>query len=125
VNALANVVITGSTRGIGLGLAKEFRRLGHSVVISSRGNVAVAAAVAEVAAGPGGGKVVGQPCDVSQRDQVQVLWDAAAAALGSVDIWINNAGLGGPKLYLPQLTQADIKPVIATNVWGTSWAIMP
>jgi NAD(P)-dependent dehydrogenase (short-subunit alcohol dehydrogenase family) len=99
--------------------------LGHSVVISSRGNVAVAAAVAEVAAGPGGGKVAGQPCDVSQCDQVQVLWDAAAAALGSVDIYINNAGLGGPKLNLPQLTRADIEPVIATNDWGTSWAIMP
>ena len=100
---MANVVITGSTRGIGLGLAKEFRRLGHSVVVSSRGSAAVAAAVAEVSAAPGSGTVVGQPCDVGQRDQVQALWDAAAAGLGGVDIWINNAGLAGPKLNLPLL----------------------
>jgi NAD(P)-dependent dehydrogenase (short-subunit alcohol dehydrogenase family) len=118
---MANVVITGSTRGIGLGLAKEFRRLGHSVVISSRGAAAVDKALAEVGAMPGSGKVVGQACDVSQRDQVQVLWDAAAAALGSVDVWINNAGLAGPKVNLPQLTMADIEPVIATNIWGMIW----
>ena len=118
---MANVVITGSTRGIGLGLAKEFRRLGHNVAISSRGQAAVAAAVAEVSAAPGGGKIVGQPCDVSQRDQVQALWDAAVAGLGRVDVWINNAGLAGPKLNLPSLTKADIEPVIATNIWGMIW----
>ena len=118
---MANVVITGSTRGIGLGLAKEFRRLGHDVVISSRGQAAVAAAVADVSAAPGGGTVVGQPCDVSQRDQVQALWDAAAAALGRVDIWINNAGLAGPKVNLPQLAEADMAPVIATNIGGMIW----
>lgn len=118
---MANVVITGSTRGIGLGLAKEFRRLGHNVVVSSRGAAAVDAAVAQVSAAPGSGKVVGQPCDVSQRDQVQALWDAAIAALGSVDIWINNAGLAGPKLDLTDLNYADIEPVIATNIWGMIW----
>lgn len=118
---MANVVITGSTRGIGLGLAKEFRRLGHNIMVSSRGSVAVDAAVAEVGSAPGSGKVIGQPCDVSQRNQVQALWDAAAAGLESVDIWINNAGLAGPKLNLPHLTRADIEPVIATNIWGMIW----
>ena len=117
---MANVVITGSTRGIGLGLAKEFRRLGHNVVVSSRGSAAVEAAVGEVNAAPGSGKVIGQPCDVSRRDQVQALWDAATA-LGSVDIWINNAGVAGPKLNLPHLNRADIEPVIATNIWGMIW----
>ena len=57
---MAKVVVTGSTRGIGLGLVKEFRRLGHDVVVSSRGQAAVDAAVAEVRASPGAGAVVGQ-----------------------------------------------------------------
>jgi NAD(P)-dependent dehydrogenase (short-subunit alcohol dehydrogenase family) len=117
---MAQVVITGSTRGIGLGLAKEFRRLGHDVVVSSRGQTAVDKAFAEVQAAPGSGKVIGQACDVSQRDQVQALWDAAMAQ-GRVDVWINNAGLAGPKVNLPQLTKADMEPVIATNVWGMIW----
>lgn len=115
---MANVVITGSTRGIGLGLAKEFRRLGHSVVISSRGSTAVAAALAEVKAAPGSGAVVGQACDVGDKAAVQALWDAAAKALGTIDIWINNAGLTGPKRNVADLTDAEIAPVISANIWG-------
>jgi NAD(P)-dependent dehydrogenase (short-subunit alcohol dehydrogenase family) len=118
---MANVVITGSTRGIGLGLALEFRKRGHAVVISSRGQAAVDAAVAQVMAAPGAGEVIGIACDVSQQGQVQALWDGAAAALGRVDIWINNAGLAGPKLMLGQLTQDDMEPVISTNIWGMIW----
>lgn len=118
---MANIVVTGSTRGIGLGLVKEFRKRGHSVVVSSRGQAAVDGAVAEVGAAPGSGQVVGKACDVSERDQVQALWDAAVAELGRVDIWINNAGLAGPKLMLPALTRADMEPVIATNIWGMIW----
>ena len=37
--------------------------------------------------------VAGTPCDVSQAEQVRALWDAAVGAFGSIDIWINNAGL--------------------------------
>lgn len=115
---MANVVITGSTRGIGLGMAKEFRRLGHRVVISSRGAAVVEAALAEVKAATGGGDVVGIACDVSDKAAVQALWDGAVKAFGSVDIWINNAGLTGPKRNVAELTDAEIAPVVATNIWG-------
>ncbi len=118
---MANVVITGSTRGIGLGLAKEFRKLGHNVVVCSRTEAAVSRAVEEVLAIPGGGKVVGIPCEVSNRDAVQQLWNEAAAQLGQIDIWINNAGVTGPRKILSALTEADIAPVIATNIWGSIW----
>jgi NAD(P)-dependent dehydrogenase (short-subunit alcohol dehydrogenase family) len=118
---MANVVITGSTRGIGLGLALAFRARGHSVVISSRGNAAVDAAVAQVASAPGAGQVTGCACDVGDRAAVQALWDQAAAALGSVDIWINNAGLAGPRKNVADMTRDDIMPVINTNMWGMVW----
>lgn len=118
---MANVVITGSTRGIGLGLAREFHRRGHNVVISSRGGAAVERALAQVLAEPHGGRAIGQACDVSDEAQVQALWDVAVAALGPVDIWINNAGLAGPRKNIDQLSRADIAPVIATNVWGMIW----
>jgi NAD(P)-dependent dehydrogenase (short-subunit alcohol dehydrogenase family) len=115
---MANVVITGSTRGIGLGMAKEFRKRGHSVVISSRGQAAVEKAVTEVKAAPGSGEVIGIACDVGERTAVQALWDGAAKALGRVDIWINNAGLTGPKRDVSALGDADIAPVINANIWG-------
>lgn len=120
---MANVVITGSTRGIGLGLAKAFRERGHSVVITSRGQSAVDAAVAELSATAGTGKVIGLACDVGNRDQVQALWDGATAQLGSVDIWINNAGLTGPRKPVAELTQAEIGPVIDANIWGMIWGV--
>ena len=118
---MARVVVTGSTRGIGLGLVKEFRRLGHDVVVSSRGADVVARAVAEVEAAPGSGRVVGQACDVSDEAAVQALWDAAAGALGGVDVWINNAGLTGPRRNLADLTREEIAPVFGANLWGMIW----
>lgn len=118
---MANIVVTGSTRGIGLGLVKAFRARGHNVVVSSRGQTAVDTAVAEVSSSPGSGQVIGAACDVSDRDQVQALWNAAVADVGHVDIWINNAGMAGPKRNLSSLTMADMAPVIATNMWGMIW----
>jgi NAD(P)-dependent dehydrogenase (short-subunit alcohol dehydrogenase family) len=115
---MANVVITGSTRGIGFGMAKEFRKRGHSVVISSRGASAVDKAVAEVKAAPGSGEVIGIACDVGNKAAVQALWDGAATALGRVDIWINNAGLTGPKRDVSALNDAEIAPIINANIWG-------
>jgi NAD(P)-dependent dehydrogenase (short-subunit alcohol dehydrogenase family) len=115
---MANVVVTGSTRGIGLGLVKEFKRLGHNVVVSSRGEAAVKAALAEVDAVSGAGKAIGIACDVSNKAAVQALWDGAAKAFGSIDIWINNAGLTGPKRNVSELADTEIKPVLDTNIWG-------
>jgi NAD(P)-dependent dehydrogenase (short-subunit alcohol dehydrogenase family) len=115
---MANVVVTGSTRGIGLGLVKEFRKRGHNVVISSRGKAAVDKAVTEVVASEGSGDVVGIACDVSDRKQVQALWDQAAMRFGRIDIWINNAGLTGPKRKVSELSDGDIAPVIGANIWG-------
>jgi NAD(P)-dependent dehydrogenase (short-subunit alcohol dehydrogenase family) len=116
---MANIVITGSTRGIGLGLARAFRARGHNLVISSRGKAAVDRAVAELDAAPGPGRLVGIACDVGDRASVQALWDGSNASLGSVDIWINNAGLTGPKRDVLALDDADIAPVFAANLWGT------
>jgi NAD(P)-dependent dehydrogenase (short-subunit alcohol dehydrogenase family) len=118
---MTNIVITGSSKGIGLGLAKEFRKRGHSVVISSRGQGAVDAAVAQVSAAPGSGEVIGIACDVGSRDAVQALWDGAVAKLGRVDLWINNAGLSGPRRPILELARADIEPVINANIWGMIW----
>lgn len=116
---MAGIVITGSTRGIGLGLAQEFRKRGHDVVITSRSQGAVDDAMAQVSASPGSGKVIGHPCDVGTRADVQALWDFAKANLGRVDIWINNAGVTGPRRNLDRLNDADIDAVIRTNLYGS------
>lgn len=113
-----NVVITGSTRGIGLGMAREFLRRGHAVLVSSRGREAVDAAVARLAGEFPQAQVAGHPCDVADYAQVEALWDAAVAAHGRVDIWVNNAGRDGSKAPFFTLAPADYQATIATNLLG-------
>lgn len=113
-----NVVITGSTKGIGLGMAREFLNRGHSVVISSRGQPAVDAAVTELAADFPADRIAGQPCDVADFEQVQALWDAGIAAFGSIDEWINNAGRDGMQELFHELPPEDYVATVNTNLIG-------
>ena len=59
---MASVVITGSTKGVGRGLANEFARLGHNVVISSRSEDDIVKATKEMNK-KSEGTVIGQVCD--------------------------------------------------------------
>ena len=112
------VVITGSTRGIGRGLAEEFLQQGCSVAVSGRSADTVDAVVAELRQ-TFGERVVGAACDVADEAQVQTLWDTAAAAFGGVDIWINNAGISHTRKPLADLDVAEIDTVVTTNVLGS------
>jgi NAD(P)-dependent dehydrogenase (short-subunit alcohol dehydrogenase family) len=113
------VVITGSTRGIGWGLAREFLRRDCGVAVSSRNTQRVGEAAAQLAGEFGNELVFGQPCDVTDFDSVQALWDATVKRFGCVDIWINNAGVSHRQADLTVLPLADIRSVIETNVIGT------
>lgn len=117
--ATQSIVVTGSTRGIGRGLAAEFLKRGHDVTVSGRTQAAVDEALAALAPlATGGARVVGAPCDVSDAAAVQRLWDAAVAAFGRVDVWINNAGLSHPRQAVGELRAADIDIVAGTNLTG-------
>jgi NAD(P)-dependent dehydrogenase (short-subunit alcohol dehydrogenase family) len=109
-------VITGSTRGIGRGLALELLRRGHDVALSGRSEAGVQAAVRELSGI--GGRVIGVACDVSRVDDLQRLWDEAARAFGGVDVWINNAGLSHPRQRGGEMRAADILAVEETNLLG-------
>lgn len=119
MNAAQAVVITGSTRGIGKGLAAEFLKRGHHVAISGRSQAAVDAAMAQLAPlATAGARVIGTPCDVSRLDDLQRLWDHAQAAFGRVDHWINNAGVTNDRQRVGELAEADIRKVQETNLLG-------
>jgi len=113
-----NVVITGSTKGIGLGMAREFLQRGHKVVISSRGQAAVDGAIAQLSKDFPAENIAGQPCDVANFDEVQALWDAAVAAFGTVDEWINNAGRDGIQEPFHQMPPEDYIATVNTNLTG-------
>ncbi len=112
------IVITGSTRGIGRGLAEAFLERGCAVVVSGRTAAAVERAVAELTARYGAERVLGQPCDVRDFAQVQALWDAVVARFGRVDVWVNNAGLGHAQMVFWELRPEQIAAVVETNIVG-------
>jgi len=113
------VVITGSTRGIGFGLAKEFLRRDCRVVIASRNAEKVESAAAGLAAEFGSELVFGRVCDVTDFSSVQDLWDASVKHFGAVDIWINNAGISHRQADLAAIPPEDLRAVVETNILGT------
>ena len=87
------VVVTGSTSGIGLGIARGFAAAGANVVMNGFGDATeIAQVVAEVAA-LGAGVVVYDAADMSKPDQIVAMIVNAEARFGSVDVLVNNAGI--------------------------------
>ncbi|XP_015898313.3 probable chlorophyll(ide) b reductase NYC1, chloroplastic isoform X1 [Ziziphus jujuba] len=129
-----NVVITGSTRGLGKALAREFLLSGDRVIVASRSPESVNETVRELeenlkeGKSTAGGssstnlahaKVVGIACDVCEPGDVQKLANFAVNELGSIDIWINNAGTNKGFRPLLQFDDEDIKQIVSTNLVGS------
>lgn len=115
---MKTVVITGSTRGIGRGLADAFLAKGCQVVINGRSSKSVDAAVADLNQKHDGSRVIGQAGDVTRIEDHQILWDTAANKFGTVDIWINNAGLGHPMQMVWELPAETIEKVVDVDLKG-------
>jgi len=113
------IVITGTTRGIGYGLAKAFLSSGHSVSISGRSQETVEKAVANLGSKFEAERVIGLACDVTVPVQVQELWDRSVEKFGKVDIWINNAGDSGEQGLVWDLSPDDAQVPINANILGT------
>lgn len=115
-------VVTGSTSGIGLGMADALAGAGVHVMLNGFGD---AAAIESTRAGlekKYGVKVRYNGADISKADQVERLIQAAAKELGSVDILVNNAGIQhtSPVADFP-LDRWDA--VIATNLSSAFYGI--
>lgn len=115
---MKSVVITGGTRGIGLGMAREFLKRGHQVAICGRSNESTQKTISALSAEFETNRITGVACDVGQLDQVQNLWDTTQKEYGSIDIWINNAGLGNPMGKLWKQSLENIETLVNTNVKG-------
>lgn len=112
-------VITGSTRGLGFGLARALLDLGQRVCVSGRAEAAVDAALERLGRGHTESRYWGMACDVTDADAVQALWDGAFEHFGQLDVWINNAGVMNPPKAIAEMSRQDYEPVMATNLLGT------
>ena len=104
--------VTGSTRGIGLAIARAYHAAGARVAIVGRD-----AARAQAVASGLGERAAGVACDVAVAEQVEAALAAAEAALGPVDILVNNAGLTRDNILL-RLTEDDWDAVLDANLKG-------
>jgi NAD(P)-dependent dehydrogenase (short-subunit alcohol dehydrogenase family) len=118
---MKSVVITGSTRGIGFGLADSFLALGCTVMISGRSPERVENAKALLSSRHNVKRIFGHACDVSSFEQVQALWHNAKEHFNKVDIWVNNAGISHRQQAFWQEPPEEIKTVVGTNIIGTMY----
>jgi NAD(P)-dependent dehydrogenase (short-subunit alcohol dehydrogenase family) len=99
-------IITGSTRGIGRGIAEAMIEAGASVVVSSENAAETAAAAAELGA-------YGIACDVTDAAALAALVDGAVARFGGLDILVCNAGITDSR---ERNTAEEFDRVIAVNL---------
>ena len=110
------VVITGGTRGIGLGMAKEFLSRGNNVVITGTSEESVSRGLKDIG---DNSNVIGVPCLVENTDSIEMVWDKAIERFSTVDVWINNAGAATSRNSLEELSYDEITRTIDTNLTGT------
>lgn len=109
-------VVTGGTKGIGRAIAESLARAGGNVSISSRHQMEIDRAVAELNA-VGHGRVAGFECDVRDETQVRLYFAHTVERFGGVDILVNNAGIGMFTL-VESMSGDDFRAVIETNLCG-------
>ena len=110
-------VITGGASGIGLAAGRRFASLGMNVVLADLEGAALDAARVDVEGVAKEARVLAVPTDVSRRDDVERLRDAAAAQFGDVAVLMNNAAVnaGGGK---PWQDADRWRQVIDVNLMG-------
>lgn len=115
-----NILITGSSRGIGKAIAVGVAEHGANVVISSRKAEACEAVAAEVSQ-IGTGQAISIPCNISQRDQLQALVDQTHESLGQIDVLICNAAVNPFYGSLHEIPDSAWEKILKCNVTSNLW----
>lgn len=115
---MKHIVITGSTRGIGYGLAREFLHHGCKVTINGRTKESVDNTVLNLKE-ISSDAVTGVVANIANRNELEMLWSKAENYFGKIDIWINNAGIDQDRKFFWEMKQKEYEEVIHTNLLGT------
>ena len=112
-------IVTGAGSGIGRAAALALLGEGARVALAGRRAETLEETVAE--AGERGADTLVVPTDVRDPASVRALFDATVEAFGRLDVLFNNAGLGAPPIPLEELSDAQWRNVVDTNLSGVFW----
>lgn len=113
------VVITGSARGLGLEMAKRFRKKNFNVVISDLYKKDLDIAVKELENIKSKGTIEAIPCNITKEEDIINLIKKSKNKFNNIDFWINNAGINQPDKMIWELTKEELDMMIDVDLKGT------
>jgi NAD(P)-dependent dehydrogenase (short-subunit alcohol dehydrogenase family) len=113
MNSERVALVTGAGTGIGRAAALALARDGFAVVLAGRVREKLEATAAMTAA-----RTLVVPTDVCDAHSVKALFEQTKATFGRLDLLFNNAGVGTPPVPLEELTYAQLRAAIDTNLTG-------
>ena len=122
-----SAIVTGSTRGIGLGIAEALARSGANVVVNGLGSDTDLESAVTAVQGAGEGRVEFSPANMKVPGEISTMVESAAAAFGAVDILVNNAGIQhvSPVHEFPVDKWDDIIAINLSSSFHTIRAVTP
>ena len=117
MRTLGLALITGSSRGIGLAMAKAFSRAGYAVTITGRDQKRLAEAAKQLE--PGKTEILTRQCDVRDPESVKQLFAELRKRHSHLDVLVNNAGVAHALASAENLPLETWREVIDTNLTGT------
>lgn len=109
-------LVTGAARGIGKAVAQALLAAGYRVVFAGRTAEPLEALAAQARAE--GHTALAVQCDVSDPDSVERLFAQVREHFGRLDVLFNNAGINAPAVSIDELSVAQWKAVLDTNLTG-------
>lgn len=109
------VIVTGAVRGIGRAVAQEFWEEGAKVALVDLDQAFLEKALEEMGGGP---RLLGFPCDVGKRADVESMVSQVKQSWGRVDVLVNNAGIIR-RGSIETVTEEDWDKVMEVNLKGT------
>lgn len=116
-------VITGSSRGIGRAIAERMAEHGAKVVISSRKAEPCQQVADAINRRLGAGRAIAVAANISSKDALRALVDAARAAFGRIDILVCNAASNPYYGPMAGISDDQFRKVLENNVIANHWLI--
>lgn len=125
---MKTVVITGSARGFGLEMLKEFRKNSYNVVVCDINEQALEEAKKKLVEITSSANIYSYRVDITKEEELNNMINDLLTKEKTIDIWINNAGVNQPNKAIWEVDKESIDRLIEIDLKGTilgTRAIMP